>query len=600
MHPWRFGMWTGAGISLYWNVYIGERSGLDGSERLPWEVWMQFDLHEIPFSAYGSYFAISYGGRYVPERKGLHLRTLNGGAYGQEYYRMELVTGDQTVDFEEEATPTLLRLSCTQGYVEFCMPEPDVLRMRGKGVALRLTRDGMSDYEYAVPVQDGLVEINGRVNRLMMVPLAGRLTAQAPWEEFGCSGVSVQFSPGDDGDWQGAVVRFKNAWKDRRWDRSFEDCHRDVQAQYALWDSHVTEVPRYAQARDRAAYINWSAFVQPEGHIRRPAMLMSKNWMLSVWSWDHCFNAMALAKGDPDAAWDQFLVMLDHQDAEGALPDCINDRTMIWNFVKPPIHGWALDWMMEHSSAISPERLSQVYQPLCRWTDWWFTYMDSDRDGIPQYFHGNDSGWDNGTAFRRGTPLETPDLSAFLVLQMEALAKVAQKLDKKEDAAEWFNRSRHLLDAMLEHFWVNGRLVARLSGGHEVVQCDSLQMYLPILLGQRLPQEVRDWLVKGLQPDGKFLTAHGLATESPESPFYREDGYWRGPIWAPPTLMVVQGLAHAGEMELARDIACRFCELVTANGMAENFDPFTGKGLRDLAYTWTSSVFLLLAGEYAR
>ena len=36
------------------------------------------------------------------------------------------------------------------------------------------------------------------------------------------------------------------------------------------------------------------------------------------------------------------------------------------------------------------------------------------------------------------------------------------------------------------------------------------------------------------------------------------------------------------------------------SGMAENYDAITGDGLRDRAYTWTSSVFLILAHEYLR
>jgi putative isomerase len=53
-----------------------------------------------------------------------------------------------------------------------------------------------------------------------------------------------------------------------------------------------------------------------------------------------------------------------------------------------------------------------------------------------------------------------------------------------------------------------------------------------------------------------------------------------------------------GEEELARDIACKFCELVAQGGMAENFDALSGEPLRDRAYTWTASVFLSLASEF--
>src|SRR3712207_7864270 len=52
------------------------------------------------------------------------------------------------------------------------------------------------------------------------------------------------------------------------------------------------------------------------GFVRREAVLMSKHWMDKVWSWDHCFNAVALAAGSVDLALDQFLVPFDHRSEE--------------------------------------------------------------------------------------------------------------------------------------------------------------------------------------------------------------------------------------------------------------------------------------------
>jgi len=105
-------------------------------------------------------------------------------------------------------------------------------------------------------------------------------------------------------------------------------------------------------------------------------------------------------------------------------------------------------------------------------------------------------------------------------------------------------------------------------------------------------------LIAGLREEGRFLTEWGLATENVRSPLYTPDGYWRGPIWAPPTLMLVDALAALGERDLAADIARRSCRLVAHSGAAENFDALKGDGLRDRAYTWTASVFLLLAREH--
>jgi glycogen debranching enzyme len=63
-------------------------------------------------------------------------------------------------------------------------------------------------------------------------------------------------------------------------------------------------------------------------------------------------------------------------------------------------------------------------------------------------------------------------------------------------------------------------------------------------------------------------------------------------------MIIVDGLAAAGEKQLAREVASRFCHMVTRSGMAENFDAITGLGLCDPAHTWTCSVFLVLAKEY--
>ena len=45
------------------------------------------------------------------------------------------------------------------------------------------------------------------------------------------------------------------------------------------------------------------------------------------------------------------------------------------------------------------------------------------------------------------------------------------------------------------------------------------------------------------------LTPYGLATELPTSPHYLDDGYWRGPIWAPATVLVEDGLRRAGHLD---------------------------------------------------
>src|SRR5262249_33454069 len=123
----------------------------------------------------------------------------------------------------------------------------------------------------------------------------------------------------------------------------------------------------------------------------------------------------------------------------------------------------------------------------------------------------------------------------------------------------------------------------------------SLLDLMAVVLGDDLPPGIRDFLARRI---GEHLTEHGLATELPTSPHYQPDGYWRGPIWAPSTVLIEDGLRRAGRVELADEISARFRALCKRSGFAENFDALTGAGLRDRAYTWTASAYLILAAAY--
>jgi glycogen debranching enzyme len=377
---------------------------------------------------------------------------------------------------------------------------------------------------------------------------------------------------------------------------SFATCAAQVEAEWQTWLAATLPVPPpFSAAQTLAAYLAWSCVVAPSGLITRPAMYMSKNNMASIWSWDNCFNALALATGHPALAWDQLMIMVDHQADDGSFPDLLNDGMISRSFCKPPIWGWTLRKFLDLPGGLTLDQIQAIYEPLCRNTDWWFTARDDDGDSLPAYDHGNDSGWDNGTIFLLRPPIESPDLAAYLVLQLETLATLASQLKRDEEASHWQERATALLAQLLEHFWRGDHFVALRSGAHDASPGDSLQLFLPLILGKRLPVDVQRHLLAGLQAPGRFLTPFGLATESLQSPYYQADGYWRGPIWGAPMLLLIDGLHAIGEQRFAQELARCFCTLCARSGMAENYDALTGAPLCDRAFTWTSSIFLLIA-----
>jgi glycogen debranching enzyme len=179
---------------------------------------------------------------------------------------------------------------------------------------------------------------------------------------------------------------------------------------------------------------------------------------------------------------------------------------------------------------------------------------------------------------------------------MDTLADLADKLGRSAEADSWRRRADATLSALIDKLWDGKKFRCISTVTRKAADpTDSVFGCLPVILGKRLPVEVRKALAVEIK---RHVTEWGPATEHPDSPVYDPDGYWRGPIWAPSTMILVDGLRSAGETELARDIAERFCRLCDRSGFAENFDALTGAPLRDRGYTWTSSVFLVLANRW--
>ena len=154
-----------------------------------------------------------------------------------------------------------------------------------------------------------------------------------------------------------------------------------------------------------------------------------------------------------------------------------------------------------------------------------------------------------------------------------------------------------MLDKMLQVLFRDEKPIGLAGFDMTEVDCDSLILYLPIIIGKKLPEEIRRTMIETLKSE-KFNTEYGLATESPASSAYEPDGYWRGPIWAPSTMIVLDGMRECGEEEFVSEAVHKFCRMIQKSGCAENFDALTGEGLRDRAYTWTASVMLVMAHEY--
>ncbi len=561
---------------------------------------VHFDIREIPFSRHGSWLNLSPVVAAHTTTDTVHLVSHRNGFHGVLALQPERDGARVTTTWS--ADPAMFRWVSAEGAVEAAFAGRDAIRLRGTGLGLRVT-DAVSEltpfsgaFLFTDPSDGALVFTSYETGCRYRVTVLSGAWAVEGCEALGAATRAVVLGS-DGGGWEAEVREVTSQQTAVSATSSFAE----VVAQSAAdFDDYLEDIASWRDqntpAAALAAYVLWSATVAPSGFVTRESVLMSKHWMDKLWSWDHCFNAMALSPGRTDAAIDQFLAPFDHQDECGALPDSVTHSEILYNYVKPPIHGWALLRIRASATReLTGEELGRIHDGLARWSRFWLDARRRAGHVLPYYQHGNDSGWDNSTTFDIDRVIESPDLAAFLALQLDVLADLSDELDRP--SAHWRDAGDRMVRALLDQLWTGTEFIAvgALSGRHSTAT--SLLNLLPLVLGDRLPHDVRSAMADRLQD---HLTTHGLATEPVTSPQYEADGYWRGPIWAPSTAIIEDGLRRSGFEALADVVSVRFRALCESSGFAENFDAGTGAGLRDRAYTWTAAVYLLFAAAHVQ
>lgn len=525
------------------------------------------DIDRIPFSCYGSYFVISL------EKNKLYVRNIRGG--DMDSGRIFECVFSEAVTIM--MTESLLSITGKSGILDISFVNEDTLSFRGNlkvklnyilkryDTICQLSKDFHEITSYSKEIKIGIKHEKGTMN------------VKEPWDAIGNTKIEILA----ESYYQFYMCSYKTVFNESIIH------HKSHGYTYDHWSALLPE------DNTAAKYITWMNFVKPEGNLKRYAMYMSKNWMTNIWSWDNCFSAIFLSHLDSDLALDQYLMFSDHQDRSGMYPDFVNDQYVSYSCAKPPIYGWAYEMMMQINPVFNNiTLLEKVYDTVSKLTKFWQKHRMSDI-GLPFYVHGNESGWDNGTFFAAGMPMVTPDLSSYLIRQLDFLSKIALDLGMQQESNRLKEQADQLFKKMMDFLWQGDRFDGyHLTKEMYVEGHNTLQSYLPLIIHYRLPEAVKNILLNSLKEEGVFLSEFGLATESLKSHAYKQNGYWRGPIWAPIMMIMSSIMEELKEDEFLETIVTRFYHCMKENGMAENFDPKKGTGLKDQAFAWTSSTYL--------
>jgi len=376
-----------------------------------------------------------------------------------------------------------------------------------------------------------------------------------------------------------------------------------AEASWRVWFAAVPPVlEQYRAQYDYAWWIMRSGLVNTRYYFTREALLPSKIHYVGVWHWDQVFHALAHRYAETRLAEDQLRIILDHQRADGMLPDAIHDEGLVDHLklpvdadvTKPPIMAWGALKLYETSARI--DFLQEVYEPLTRWHAWWIEVNRSE-EGLCVYRHPFSSGLDDNPMWDAGMPVAAPDLNTYLVIQCESLARMAALVGDAERVERFQRRGRELLEAMLRHMWdEDAGVFWALHEGQPIRTLTPFNL-LPLITGQ-LPQAINERLIAHLTNPETFWTPYPIPTVAASDPSFDPWQMWRGPVWINLNYFFVEGLERVGQAALAAELRRKTLDMVQQQpDIYEYYHPISGERPPKAApmFGWSAALFIELA-----
>ncbi len=373
------------------------------------------------------------------------------------------------------------------------------------------------------------------------------------------------------------------------------------------WHDWFAAVPAVEEPIRLQYYYAWwimrAGLISTRFYTTRESMTPSKIHYVGIWQWDSYFHALAYRHIDPHLAQDQIRVVLDHQRADGMIPDAVHDEGTITHLdfpvdadvTKPPLLAWAA-WKVYESNH-DREFLDEIYEPMVRWNQWWFEKNDLDGDGLCEYQHPYSSGLDDSPLWDEGMPVTAPDLNTYLYMQLESLGRIARTLGQVEEAEEWQRKADALLEKMRKTLWdrKSGLFWAKRNG--KVIRVRTPFSLFPLLTG-KLPKEISQRLVDHLTDPASFWTTYPVPTVACDDPHYNPTKMWRGPTWVNVNYLLIEGLERSGYVEVAENLRQRTLTMLMRHAdVFEYYQPETGDPPVDAAsvFGWSAALLIELA-----
>lgn len=220
--------------------------------------------------------------------------------------------------------------------------------------------------------------------------------------------------------------------------------------------------------------------------------------------------------------------------------------------------------------------------------------MSDAETGLVKWWDSMESGADNnpGLVLRYHNSVAGADVNAFMVLDYRAMALVAERIGRQEDARAFRDRARRLSEAINTHLWdvADSTYYNYDTVKKRRIRCITYSNQVPLWAQLASKERAKVIIERYVLNPQKLWAPHGIRSLAADEPLYNNENIikpysnWQGPIWAPANWMFMHALVHYGYQEAAIQVAERVTRLcltdLTKNKMMhENYHADTGAPL---------------------
>lgn len=569
-------------------------------------------LSDDPFSRRGSYLAFFNApqGLDLYGKPVLYISNIRDrGPYRQ--IRADIVKDGRTLPTVISTTESEVSLESIEGEFRFCIGEKKFIRIRGtQGLTLRLTPQLKPFGSIVTDLRDGCWQFDFATAQAVLLPFTGKLERRGNFFEI---------SPDENGVVDVGVEEYLIDPIHRPLDQypSYDECVKSYETEFQAFCDEICPEPLPAPWEDMRRKVLWTIFglvVDPDGETlyKHTMIKMLHGTFEHVSGWQQAMHIVCLGEYAPKLAWTILRGLFDYQDANGRISDIITDVNTMKNAMKPPIQGLALNRLLDMTKGlqdVSEEDARYIYQGLVRWSEFFFKCRDLNHDGLWENRGMMETGWEDAAYFKLGFPLASPDMNAYLAIQLEAQARLGRLLGEDEAVcAGYEEESKKLVERIIKAFWDGEKWFAYNPDTGKRSDSHTINLMGPLLLGKRLPEEIREKTIATLMEEGRYLTPFGFASEATDSPYFSH-GFARGSIIPPAQFLFCIALEECGREDLAKKAGLRYLNTLREEGLFHTHNALTGKPERGMVAldekflfwsAWSASIYLYMSRHYGK